>query len=127
MGWMERVYDVVVIGSGIAGIGAAWELTKAGVDHIVLESRDRIGGRITEKKFDGTTIALGASYLHNPNEANMVRRLLEEWQWKTLPARYADMQYFATSRGEMEPAKVEQASELLDEMLESMEEYCANL
>ncbi len=50
---MEKVYEVIVIGAGVAGIGASIELTKANIDHIILESRDRIGGRIVSALVDG--------------------------------------------------------------------------
>lgn len=36
---------VIVIGAGMAGLGAASALRDAGVDHVVLEARDRLGGR----------------------------------------------------------------------------------
>ena len=38
--------DVVVIGAGIAGLATARSLSAAGRDVIVLESRDRVGGRL---------------------------------------------------------------------------------
>jgi monoamine oxidase len=38
--------DVIVIGAGVAGLVAASELAEAGFSVIVLEARDRIGGRI---------------------------------------------------------------------------------
>ena len=36
---------VVVLGAGVAGLSAAYELGKAGYDCTVLEARDRVGGR----------------------------------------------------------------------------------
>ncbi len=38
--------DVIVIGAGMAGITAARELVRAGFSVVVLEARERIGGRI---------------------------------------------------------------------------------
>jgi len=46
---MEHIYDAIVIGAGISGIGASFTLSKAHCNHIILESRDRIGGRIFSK------------------------------------------------------------------------------
>ncbi|MXN45704.1 NAD(P)-binding protein [Shinella kummerowiae] len=41
-----KSYDVVIVGAGLAGLYAARALSAAGVDFIVIEARDRIGGRI---------------------------------------------------------------------------------
>ena len=48
---------IVVIGAGIAGLAAASYLTDRGVDAVVLEARDRIGGRI------GQMTALGVRWI----------------------------------------------------------------
>src|SRR4051812_2207727 len=37
---------VVVIGAGLAGLAAAYELSRAGADVTVLEARNRVGGRV---------------------------------------------------------------------------------
>lgn len=43
---MQQPQEVIIIGSGISGLGASKTLTQFGIPHIILESRDRIGGRI---------------------------------------------------------------------------------
>ena len=56
--------DVIVIGAGLAGVTAARELGARGVDTIVLEARDRLGGRLfTEKRF-GRYLELGGNWMH---------------------------------------------------------------
>jgi len=40
-------YEVIIVGAGISGIGASKCLTEQGIPHLLIESRDRIGGRIT--------------------------------------------------------------------------------
>ncbi len=51
---------VIVIGAGLAGLSAAWELERRGWDAVVVEARDRIGGRChTFRGFDGGQVAEG--------------------------------------------------------------------
>ena len=54
--------DVIILGGGIAGITAAKTLHDGGVtDIIVVEARDRLGGRIRRQEFGGYQIELGAN------------------------------------------------------------------
>jgi monoamine oxidase len=58
--------QVVVIGAGAAGLAAAATLAEAGVDTMVLEARDRIGGRVQTHREPGfeSPIELGAEFVH---------------------------------------------------------------
>ncbi|KAG1680079.1 Spermine oxidase [Nymphon striatum] len=58
-------YKIIIVGAGIAGLSAAYHLNNAGeTDFIVLEARNRIGGRILSIPFGGKTVELGANWLH---------------------------------------------------------------
>src|SRR5258705_4661012 len=63
---MENDADVLVIGAGVAGLAAAHELSRAGVNVMVLEARDRIGGRIYTLHDESSPlpIELGAEFIH---------------------------------------------------------------
>ena len=57
---------VVVVGAGIAGLTVANALTQAGVECVVLEARDRIGGRLHTTDLAGSPVDLGGSWIHMP-------------------------------------------------------------
>ena len=71
-------FDVIVIGAGAAGLAASAELVKAGRSVLLLEARDRIGGRIWTRREPGLTppIELGAEFIHGP--AGITRALLAQ-------------------------------------------------
>jgi monoamine oxidase len=60
---MER-HDVVVVGAGFAGLIAARELSSRGLDVLVLEARDRIGGRTWTGSFADLEVDLGGAFVH---------------------------------------------------------------
>src|SRR5215207_1023388 len=55
---------VVVVGAGAAGIAAARRLLGAGLSVVVLEARNRVGGRALTVALKGHPIDLGARWLH---------------------------------------------------------------
>lgn len=63
---MKRRVDVLVIGAGAAGFAAGRELSQAGLTAIIVEARDRIGGRMwTLQDPNGPLpIELGAEFVH---------------------------------------------------------------
>ncbi len=67
--------DIVIVGAGAAGLAAARELSEAKLNVIVLEARNRIGGRINTH-FDKFPIELGAEFVHGkpPETLEIVRR-----------------------------------------------------
>src|SRR5437588_8425649 len=64
IGTNELRADAVVIGAGLAGLSAARILAAADIDVVVLEARNRVGGRIyTRPAGDGTLLDLGAQWI----------------------------------------------------------------
>ena len=60
----------VVVGAGLAGLVAADELARAGVEVVVLEARSRVGGRVwSERLANGAVVEMGAEYILPGNTA----------------------------------------------------------
>jgi monoamine oxidase len=60
----RQQFDVVVIGAGFAGITAARELSSRGHSVLVLEARDRIGGRTWLDRRLGRELEIGGTWVH---------------------------------------------------------------
>jgi oxygen-dependent protoporphyrinogen oxidase len=54
---------IAVIGAGIAGLTAAYELSQAGYDVLVLEKRDHVGGRMWTVDWEGFRLDIGAKFV----------------------------------------------------------------
>lgn len=63
-----RELPVVVVGAGVAGLTAAQALHQAGHRVVVLEGRDRIGGRTFTSQVGPATVDLGAAWIHGPED-----------------------------------------------------------
>ncbi len=66
--------DVIVIGAGVAGLAAAQILSQAGQQVLVLEARERPGGRVwTDSEWLGVPLENGAEFIHGDQAIT--------WQW----------------------------------------------
>jgi monoamine oxidase len=60
----EHTYDVIVIGAGYTGLTAARDLTTTGHRVLLLEARDRIGGRTWSSNIEGYPFEMGGTWVH---------------------------------------------------------------
>ena len=60
----DRELDVIVIGGGFAGATAARDLQKRGFETLLLEARDRLGGRTWTDERHGWKVELGGTWIH---------------------------------------------------------------
>ncbi|KAI6350806.1 hypothetical protein MCOR25_010376 [Pyricularia grisea] len=64
--------DVVVVGGGLSGLTSAYELHMAGINTVVLEARDSLGGKSRSKDLgDGKVIELGATWINNKTQKHV--------------------------------------------------------
>jgi monoamine oxidase len=69
---------VAVVGAGLAGLSAADQLQRAGAEVVVLEARDRVGGRVWSRRLEnGAVVEMGAEFILPGNTA--VRELAERF------------------------------------------------
>jgi phytoene dehydrogenase-like protein len=62
---MTTQHDVVIVGAGLAGLATARRLAGRGLDVVVLEARDEVGGRVRTDRVDGLLLDHGFQ-LYNP-------------------------------------------------------------
>ncbi|MFE6964461.1 MULTISPECIES: flavin monoamine oxidase family protein [unclassified Agromyces] len=74
---MERIEtDVVIVGAGAAGLTAANKLKDAGESVVVLEARDRVGGRLWTGDVDGAMLEIGGQWV-SPDQDALIETLAE--------------------------------------------------
>lgn len=80
-------HDTIVIGAGVTGLTAAWRLTQAGQDVLVLEARDRVGGRLRTERHGDTDFEIGGQWI-SPDQSAL-KAMVDELGLPTF-ARYRD-------------------------------------
>ncbi|MEP9372929.1 flavin monoamine oxidase family protein [Mesorhizobium sp. KR1-2] len=85
--------DVVIIGAGFTGLSAAQELRRAGVNFVVLEARDRVGGRVEAHRNGlGELVDTGGQFLCDDMPELMA---LAKARGKTLVEAHVDGEFIA--------------------------------
>ena len=82
--------DILIIGAGAAGLSAARELSAAGLAVIILEARDRIGGRIHTYRNDRSPlpVELGAEFIHGRPAETLQIADRARFQLAEVPSRH---------------------------------------
>ena len=91
-----RKPQVVVVGAGVSGLTVAKALANSGVSVVVLESGDRIGGRIDTRRLGGAAQDMGASWVMGTNMSNPVAQYLN---WKGVSLQNDSVPYHMFEEG----------------------------
>lgn len=113
---------IVVIGAGLAGLACARELHDAGREVVVLEARDRLGGRAWTDTSLGLPVDLGASWIHG-HRRNPLWRLARKHDIPTELTDYEALGLY-DERGRLPAPTAREAIELAWWLYEWAERLC---
>lgn len=89
--------DVIVIGAGISGLAAAYELTNMGSPVLLVEARSRVGGQLHSVSVHKKKMDLGAMYVHGDSAgSNPLAPLLKRYEIETSPVDIYQSETFDT-------------------------------
>lgn len=111
---------ILVIGAGLAGLIAAHKLQNQGYEVVVVEARDRIGGRIwTSSQWPDMPLDLGATWIHGVT-GNPLTKLAQRIKAKRLSTSYGSTLVYNTAGSPLslqEQARLDQLSRQVSQAL----------
>jgi monoamine oxidase len=122
--------DVLIVGAGVAGLSAACELSAAGKRVLLLEGRDRIGGRIFTHHTEEYPVELGAEFIHGrpPEIFDLVKQAnlqLGEIEWRVLRRSgnrwYAASEVLSAMDGLFEKMSTDQPDQSFQEFIDHVD------
>jgi monoamine oxidase len=114
-----RAADVLVIGAGTAGLAAARELVDAEYSVIVLEARERIGGRIWTDRSLGLPLDLGASWIQG-TDGNPLTELADDAGIERRVTREDRVVIYRVESGALSPAEIDRLQKSFETVLSDL-------
>lgn len=112
---------VIVIGAGLAGLAAARELQNHGYQVVVLEGRDRIGGRLwTSTKWADVPLDMGASWIHGL-DGNPLTDLAKRAGAQVIETSYESNRIYDVDGKELAEAKDRRLDRLREQLQQAIE------
>lgn len=120
--------EVIVVGAGASGLAAARDLADAGVDVVVLEGRDRIGGRVhTDRTTFPIPVELCAQWLGGASKANPLVQVVRDSGVQTRVADYDSVTMYDRTGAPLSNPVVNQAWGNMGSMISTLFDYKATL
>lgn len=112
---------ILIIGAGLAGLACARELSRQGHTPIVIEGRDRIGGRIwTSHRWPDMPMDLGASWIHGVKD-NPISLLADAIQAPRISTHYTNSRTYTAQGDELSEADERQLQTLRERVAQIIE------
>lgn len=113
---------ILVLGAGLAGLAAARELSQVGHQVVVLEARDRIGGRVwTSSAWPKNPLDLGATWIHGVT-GNPITGLAEQVGAQRLATSYERATIYNTNGQLLSPAQENRLDAIREQMFDNLRE-----
>ncbi|KAG7886254.1 hypothetical protein KL936_004932 [Ogataea polymorpha] len=110
---------VVIVGGGVAGLKAALDLHSQGIEFVLLEARDRLGGRILTDRTGLTAYDMGASWAHDTLTNELFDEMVADGDYELY---YDDMQPYLVgehlSNDDFHRLKIEQVANEITKFVE---------
>lgn len=118
-------WDVIIVGAGIAGLRAAQILQQNGRRVLLLEARNRTGGRVWTDDYNGLPLELGASWIHGTG-GNPIAAIANQLSAALISTNYDDMQRFDASGEPLSTDLDRRVEELLERYVGLARKYAEN-
>lgn len=108
---------ILVIGAGLSGLTAAKEITQHGLNVILVEARERVGGRIHSIQLnDGSFIELGAQFIHGIKN-NPLYNISEHYHLEVKPYVRSDWAIYDKQGNEVDKSQLNELVQEYEEQL----------